>query len=160
MTESKPTRGHYTFVHQFNVECDRRGIANCGGYSPSHGQQEAFEENKANALLVADAFNVYNETGLTPRQLYDELKRAEDNHERFYNECGRLQHRCEKLENSRNILLTALEQAIKLYRIPQSYFKGHPEHSWYDEVQNIIAFEKNNNDVKTVPTKHKGAANV
>lgn len=38
MTESKPTRGHYTFVHQFNVECDRRGIANCGGYSPSHGQ--------------------------------------------------------------------------------------------------------------------------
>lgn len=69
MTESEPTRGHYTFVHQFNVECDRRGIANCGGYSPSHGQQEAFEENKANALLVADAFNVYNETGLTPRQL-------------------------------------------------------------------------------------------
>lgn len=72
MTESKPTRGHYTFVHQFNVECDRRGIANCGGYSPSHGQQEAFEENKANALLVADAFNVYNETGLTPRQLAEQ----------------------------------------------------------------------------------------
>lgn len=74
MTESKPTRGHYTFVHQFNVECDRRGIANCGGYSPSHGQQEAFEENKANALLVADAFNVYNETGLTPRQLAEQLE--------------------------------------------------------------------------------------
>lgn len=55
MTESKPTRGHYTFVHQFNVECDRRGIANCGGYSPSHGQQEAFEENKANARLIAAA---------------------------------------------------------------------------------------------------------
>ncbi len=72
MTESEPTRGHYTFVHQFNVECDRRGIANCGGYSPSHGQQEAFEENKANALLVADAFNVYNETGLTPRQLLEQ----------------------------------------------------------------------------------------
>lgn len=74
MTESKPTRGHYTFVHQFNVECDRCGIANCGGYSPSHGQQEAFEENKANALLVADAFNVYNETGLTPRQLAERNK--------------------------------------------------------------------------------------
>lgn len=76
MTESEPTRGHYTFVHQFNVECDRRGIANCGGYSPSHGQQEAFEENKANALLVADAFNVYNETGLTPRQLAERNKEA------------------------------------------------------------------------------------
>jgi hypothetical protein len=45
------------------------------------------EEVEANAELIAEAFNVTNESGLTPRQLLDKLKTVElDAYQRGYNE--------------------------------------------------------------------------
>jgi hypothetical protein len=50
--------------------------------NPIHyqGQDERYEQEmaecKANAHLIAEAFNVYNETGLTPRQLVEQRDEA------------------------------------------------------------------------------------
>lgn len=42
-------------------------------------------QEKANALLICDAFNVANQTGLTPSQLQSDLEKAKE----FLSECSR-----------------------------------------------------------------------
>ena len=52
---------------------NERTICSTGGYSDnSRDSSDVLAENEANAVLIAEAFNVADETGLTPRQLADQ----------------------------------------------------------------------------------------
>ena len=54
-----------------------RPVAEDGREILHHGDMgRSREENEANAALIVEAFNVATETGMTPRQLADEIKEA------------------------------------------------------------------------------------
>ena len=78
MTTAKPTKGPYTA----HLECDAKftqlGIVRDSSFKEiAFTRNQSFDpagDNEANANLIAEAFNVLHETGLTPRQL-DEQRR-------------------------------------------------------------------------------------
>jgi hypothetical protein len=64
---------------EFNVETkDGRSIASTAVYSTNMDNGEHIEENKINAVFIAQAFNVSNRTGLTPEQMEEKLLRINE----------------------------------------------------------------------------------
>lgn len=47
--------------------------------------------------------------------------------------------RLNEVERQRDQLLAALKWAIKRIHLPQSYYRGHPEHAGYDEALAAVA---------------------
>ena len=75
-------------------------------YVRGSGDGDNVEEREANAELIAEAFNVTNESGLTPRQLLEQRNELLDLMKDIYN----------KWQNSRDFRLievsTQIQQAI------------------------------------------------
>lgn len=75
MTEAKLTKGPVSYcendeVGDFDIWPVDPETNGCGGYMGS-------VEEEADAKFIAEAFNVYTETSLTPRQLADRVKKLE-----------------------------------------------------------------------------------
>lgn len=84
------------------------GVRNSGGYlcflpKPTHyqGQDERYEqemaESKANTHLIAEAFNVFNETGLTPKQLNEQLETGANQYAKVVADYSELAEQNERL---------------------------------------------------------------
>ena len=59
MSEAKFTKGTWHIEHQFNVYAGERSTAACGGYSSNVGGEQIYNENIANAQLIAAAPEMY-----------------------------------------------------------------------------------------------------
>jgi len=80
MSNAKPTQGPMIaaptghvmagYSQPYAVGIEGKEVIICGCFGDIEGGNA---RAKANAELIAEAFNVYSETGLTPRQLADEL---------------------------------------------------------------------------------------
>lgn len=79
MTRSKPTPGPAKtdpeYLHETVLGGDGKMIADCSIFARRKNENEV---NRANAALIAEAFNVHHETGLTPQQLREMVKELSD----------------------------------------------------------------------------------
>lgn len=71
-----PTPGPWEISdkNRTNVMHGKRAICSTGGYQDSSDIEGVALTNEANARLIAEAGTVAHETGLTPRQLADEVE--------------------------------------------------------------------------------------
>ncbi len=60
--------------HKFYVEANKKTVAICH-YSEKYAHLELREEAESHAKLIAEAGTVYNQSGLTPRELLEQNKK-------------------------------------------------------------------------------------
>jgi len=78
MSEAKPTPGEWKVAPLTPCRVNTQSGAISIGWASNHDDGARELEAEANALLIADAGNTYNTTGLTPSQLVERVKELEE----------------------------------------------------------------------------------
>lgn len=74
----KPTKGPARVTRGKSQMCDKGTTIWHSGEWGVYSDADEHGGDKADAELICESFNVYHETGLTPRQLLDRLENAEN----------------------------------------------------------------------------------